>query len=233
MARAKNKNTGTNDNVVPLPKHTERMPPKNGEAFKIYSVQTKINNGEFIGVPRNKRQRGKIAEAQKFRRAQGAYLEARLHFRELVRGSQSPLRWWFSSTLREELHCRIMRQYYLYDAPTYVSDLLDKIPASTRNIMAEIKTATDLGSIELDALKSDKRKRVIYPTRGLVADTDNLFGRSTGETDGFFIFWGGLIDTHIGDNEDNERYRISDYRRDFDAYNDLITAIIPDTDREF
>ena len=105
MGRAKNKNAGTNDNVVPLPKLTERMPPKNGEAFKIYSAQTKINNGEFIGVPRNKRQRGKIAEAQKFRRAQGAYLEARLHFRKLVRDAQSPLRWWFSTTLREELHC--------------------------------------------------------------------------------------------------------------------------------
>ena len=233
MAKTKNKNTGTNDNVVPLPKFTDRMSPKNGEQFETYSVEAKIKNGEFIGVPRNKRQRGKIAEAQRFRRAQGAYLAARLHFRELVRDAESPLRWWFSSTLRAELHTRIMKEYYLFDAPTYVSDLLDKIPASTRNIMTEIKTATDLGSIELDALKSDKRKRVIYPTRGLVADTDNLFGRSTGETDGFFIFWGGLIDTHIGDNEDNERYRISDYRRDFDAYNDLITAIIPDTDREF
>ena len=124
-------------------------------------------------------------------------------------------------------------RYYLYDEPTHVSELLEAIPASTRNIMAEIKTATQLGSIEVDALASDKRKRVIYPTRGLIADTDNLFGRSTGEQDGYFTYWGELIDQIIGPGEANDRYRLSDYKRDFDAYNDLITTVLPDTDREF
>ncbi len=233
MGRIKTTEQTTNDNVVQLKRYKQIQAPKNGERYEVYDFDDVLKTGGWVTVARNKRQRGKINEAQRFRRAQGAYLAARLHFRELTRQAQSNLQWWFSSTLRAELHCRIMMRYYLYDEPTHVSDLLESIPRSTRNIMAEIKTATELGSIEVDALASDKRKRVIYPTRGLIADTDNLFGRSTGEQNGHFTYWGELIDQIIRPVEANDRYRLSDYKRDFDSYNDLVATVLPDTDREF
>ena len=65
--------------------------PQNGEHWKIYPFEQRraLRDGDFETVPRNKRQRGKIAEAQRFRKAQGSYLSERAHFFDISQESSS------------------------------------------------------------------------------------------------------------------------------------------------
>lgn len=213
--------------------------PQNGEHFTIYPFEQRraLLDGVFETVPRNKRQRGKIAEAQRFRKAQGAYLSARLHFFDISQESSSQLKWWFASTHRVRIHHHLMVNYYLEDRPTPVEELIAKSYCSVRNLHNDLKHAVDLGSIEIDHTDKDKRQRVIYPTRGFIADTDNLFGRekqSEHENDGMFVFWAKQIDKQVGPFcDDDARYNLEQYHADFETYNDLITPHLPDTDRQF
>ena len=71
--------------------------PANGEPWTKYKLKNVLENGKWHVVPRNQRQHGKIQEAQNFRRAQGAYIKARLHFFDVARQAQGNLRWWFST----------------------------------------------------------------------------------------------------------------------------------------
>ena len=213
--------------------------PQNGEHWKIYPFEQRraLRDGDFETVPRNKRQRGKIAEAQRFRKAQGSYLSARAHFFDISQESSSQLKWWFAATHRVRIHHHLMINYYLEDRPTPVEELIAKSYCSIRALHNDLKHAVDLGSIEIDQIDKDKRQRVVYPTRGFIADTDNLFGRrkqSEHETDGMFVFWTKQIDEQLGPIWDNStRYSLEQYHKDFEAYNQLVAQYVPDTDRQF
>lgn len=213
--------------------------PQNGEHWTVYPFEQRraLLDGVFETVPRNKRQRGKIAEAQRFRKAQGAYLSARAHFFDISQESSSQLKWWFAATHRVRIHHHLMVNYYLEDRPTPVEELIAKSYCSVRNLHNDLKHAVDLGSIEIDQYDNDKRQRVIYPTRGFIADTDNLFGRrkqSEHEHDGMFVFWAKQIDKQVGPFWDhNSRYNLEQYHADFEAYNKLVAEHLPDTDRQF
>jgi hypothetical protein len=225
---------------VPQDNQISRQPPKHGEPFGIYSFEERdrLTKKGFVTVPRNKRQRGKIAEAQRFRKAQGAYLSARLHFFDISQQSASQLRWWFASGYRIRIHHHIMVNYYLEDRPTPVEELHARNYCSVRQLHSDLKHAIDLGSIEVDHTKTDKRQRVIYPTRGLIADTDNLFGRHASEDhefDGMFVFWSQQLGTYLKNEGEPgaAHYSLAQYHADFEAYNDLVGPHLPDTDRQF
>tara|TARA_R100001163_G_scaffold23242_1_gene19558 strand:+ start:424 stop:1137 length:714 start_codon:yes stop_codon:yes gene_type:complete len=236
----------TEDNVVRIKKGEPKVSsppntdqPEHGDKFSVYAFEDRLKheNG-FMTVPRHERQRGKIQEAQRFRKAQGAYLSARLHFFDIATGSQSQLKWWFASTHRIRIHHHLMINYYLEDRPTPVEELIAKNYCSVRNLYSDIKNATDLGSIEVDFSKKDRRQRILYPTRGIIADTDNLFGRSANDKhglDGMFVFWSQQLDTFLNNEmvDGQQPYSLAQYHKDFEAYNALVGPYLPDTDNQF
>ncbi len=232
----------TKDNVVRIQstKMFENNPPRNGEKFAVYAFADRqtLDGGAFQTVARDKRQRGKIAEAQRFRRAQGAYLAARLHYFNISQVATSQLKWWFANTRRIRIHHHLMVNYYLEDRPTPVAELIANEYCSIRHLHSDLQHAVEMGSIEIDHTKEDKRQRVIYPTRGFIADTDNLFGRRADEQhglDGMFVFWSKQLDTYMMDEGEpgSTHYSLAQYHADFEAYNELVTPHLPDTDRQF
>jgi|8_EtaG_2_1085327.scaffolds.fasta_scaffold64039_2 hypothetical protein len=227
----------TKDNVVRIQKKPmfANMPPVDGQAFSVYAFQNrpKTDDGGFVTVPRHKRQRGKIQEAQSFRRAQGAYLKSRMHFFHVAASSESQLKWWFANTHRIRIHHHLMVNYYLEDRPTPVEELIKEKYCSIRHLHSDLKHASDLGSIEIDHIEKDKRQRVIYPTRGFVADTDSLFGREAqldNELDGMFVFWSKQLKKYV---DEKKYYSLTEYHQDFAAYRSLVADYLPDTDRQF
>ena len=232
------------DNIVPInstkpQKNAFRDGPRNGDHYQVYSFNEKemLLDDDFKTVPRNKRQRGKLAEAQRFRKAQGAYLRARMHFFDISQRSTSQLAWWFANTQRIRIHHHILGNYYLEDRPTPVVELIEKEYCSVRALHSNLNTAVEMGSIEIDSSIEDKRQRVIYPTRGFIADTDNLFGRESQTdhgTDGMFVFWAKQIDEQVGPIWDREsRYSLKEYHQDFERYNQMVAPYLPDTNRQF
>ena len=157
----------TDKNVASInnsdPQGDQHKKPRNGEPYSIYPFAERhaFIRGEVKTVPRNKRQRGKIAEAQRFRKAQGAYLSARAHFFDISQESASQLKWWFAATHRVRIHHHLMINYYLEDRPTPVEELTAKNYCSVRNLHNDLKHAVDLGSIEIDQTDKDKTQRVI------------------------------------------------------------------------
>lgn len=206
--------------------------PRNGEEWSVYSfkVRNKVDRG-FQPVRRTERQRGKMEEAQAYRMAQGAYLDSRLHFLQMSETAQSQLRWWFASRHRIAMHHYLLRNYYLENRPTPLEDMLQMKFASTRKVLEDLRIATEMGSIEQDLAAKDKRKRVIYVTRGLVADTDNFFGRISATQEGMFEHWRKGLEKIP--TEDGHRYTLEDYRRDFEAYREKVHQYVPDGFRDY
>lgn len=203
--------------------------PCNGSGWETYRLADVLPS--WMVVPRTKRQRGKIKEAQKFRRVQGAYLEARLHFTKLTTSAESQLKWWFSNMRRISIHHFIMKNYYLHDRPTTVEQLIKEEFGGLRVVMADLKAAREMGSIEIDKMAEDQRKATIYPTRGLIADTDNFFGSVEAGKEGMFVKWAEELDRVSATENGGVRIRLADYHREYAAYTKQVDAILPDTIR--
>lgn len=203
--------------------------PANGAGWQIYPLADVFDTWQVVS--RTKRQRGKIEEAQRFRRMQGAYLEARLHFINITKSAESQLKWWFSNMRRISMHHFIMKNYYLHDRPTTAEELLNEKYGGLRVVMADLRVAKEMGSIEIDKVAEDQRKATIYPSRGLIADTDNFFGSSEVEKEGMFVKWRDELDK-ISETENNGvRMTLQQYLEDYLAYNQQVQKVLPDTVR--
>ena len=205
-------------------------PPTGGAKWRVYSLaeRLRLTNGKFVTVERTARQRGKIEEAQAYRRYQGVYLKTRLHFFNTANNAQSQLRWWFANNRRTRIHHYILHNYYLEDRPTTEEELLEQNFGSRRQVALDLKTAQEMGSIEIDQDAADKRKKVIYVTRGLVADTDNLFGATDKKHIGMFnILYEGFR-TAV-----REGYGLQEYAKDHAKYRELIESHLPDSFQPF
>ncbi len=220
------------------------VPPSGGEKYPIYSLKDELEDKAFLpywqaffgtGKPnerlqsnprRSVRQNGKIAEAQNFRRMQGAYMKSRLHFFDVAKHNTG-LRWWFSDTQRICLHHLIMSNYYLDDAGTTEEEILSQNYASDRQMMRLLKTAIEIGSLESDPMKDDKRKTIFYPSRGLVSDTDNLFSSRDPEAMGIFPHLRQMLVEAFGPSQErDERYTMDDYLRDTEEFKALVEEVL-------
>ncbi|BAQ85464.1 putative transcriptional regulator [uncultured Mediterranean phage uvMED] len=219
-----------NDDVIVSFEKAFRSEPRNGAKWETYSLveRLRVTNGKFTTVTRTKRQRGKIEEAQRYRKYQGVYLKTRLHFFNTANHSQSQLRWWFANSRRTRIHHFIMHNYYLEDRPTTEEELLEQNFGSRRQVALDLKTAQEMGAIEIDQDAADKRKKVIYVTRGLVADTDNLFGSDDEQRPGMYTVLCEGLATHV-----SPEYRLADYAEDRLKYKQMIEATLPDSFRPF
>lgn len=213
--------------------------PRNGEKWQIFSLapytkagQERGRSGDWKGVSRSVRQNGKIEEAQHFRRAQGFYLKARLHFWKIAQKETQYLKWWFNDLHRVLIHHFLMVNYYIEDRPTTRSELVNAKICSEQKLKDTLRHAVDMGSLEVDQMESDRRERVYYPTRGLVADTDMLFGRKTGdcETEGIYRHWNrSLRNDPLRSSECHKTPQMLDnYLKEYDAYFEMVSKFIPD-----
>ena len=130
---------------------------------------------------------------------------------------------------RISMHHFIMKNYYLHDRPTTVEELLNEKYGGLRVVMADLRAAKEMGSIEIDKMAEDQRRATIYVTRGLIADTDNFFSSSEVEKEGMFVKWRDELDK-ISETENNGvRMTLQQYLEDYLAYNQQVKKILPDT----
>jgi hypothetical protein len=213
--------------------------PRNGKKWEVFSLTPfleKSKNSEersnFEPVSRSVRQNGKIEEAQTFRKWQGAYLKARLHFWKISQHESSYLKWWFNDLHRVLIHHFLMVNYYLEDRPTMRSELVAAKLCSEQKLKDTLRHAVDMGSLEVDQVEYDKRERVYYPTRGLVADTDMLFGRKTDhpETEGIYRHWNrSLKNDEFGSSNYHVTAAMLDAAlEEYDNYFAIVGKFIPD-----
>ena len=210
--------------------------PRNGAPWKIFSLKKYAEMAKKIGpqnswkgVPRHTRQNGKIEEAQYFRRAQGYYLKARLHFFKISQNETGYLRWWFSDLDRVLIHHILMVNYYLHDRPTNKSELIAFEICSPQKLTDTLKNAVDMGSLEMDQLKGDRRAHCFYPSRGLVADTDMLFGRKgTIENEGIYRHWNRQLKADVDLPCHATPQMLDEYLEKYDAYFEMVGEYIPD-----
>lgn len=220
----------------------EKKPPEKPEGadrFETYSLAENLKAEDFaqnwqaffgrserskqlISNPRRrKRQNGKIQEAQKFRQYQGVFLKTRLHAIEQARAAPG-LAWWFADYNRIWLHHLVMSNYYLEDAPTFDREIMRTATASPRTMAEILKTAIEIGSLDPDVSKKDKRQKVYYPSRGLVSDTDNFFHSEEDDSLGVVTYMSALMDQTFGE----EGYRMSEYQEDVRKFYSLMRQLM-------
>jgi hypothetical protein len=216
--------------------------PKGGEAWSVFDLEPYTDQAQearqtksWKGVPRHIRQNGKISAAQHFRRAQGYYLKARLHFWKISQSEAGYLRWWFQDLERVLIHHVIMINYYLEDAPTTLPEILDHNICGAQKVKGILKTAVEMGSLEVDQLKSDRRVNVYYVTRGLVAESDMLFGRKADgdpNREGIYRHWNRNLheDPDRGEEYKATPQMLDKYLTQYDAYFEMVSKFLPDMD---
>lgn len=222
-----------------------RDPPVGGDQFKTYSLKDNLMRTHFaegwqaffgrsdrarqlIANPRRKqRQNGKIAEAQKFRKYQGVFLDVRLHAYTMARNS-SGLTWWFQNSHRIWLHHTIMRNYYLEDRPTTEQEIMQGAPTSPKTMRGILRTAVEIGSLDPDVLEEDRRQKVYYPTRGLVSDTDHFFHADDDDQKGVLTHMRKKLSEQFG----FDGYRLSDYEADVENFYKLMAQMMAQAQAE-
>ena len=230
----------TDGESVPADKKLDAPdPPEGADRFKLYSLAENLKTEDFaenwaaffgrndrsmqlISNPRrSKRQNGKILEAQKFRRYQGIFLKTRLHAIEQA-STSAGLKWWFATYDRIWLHHVIMSNYYFEDRPTSDREIMRAAKASPRTMADILKTAVEIGSLDPDVAKEDKRQKVYYPSRGLVRDTDNFFHSEEEDGLGVITYMSRLMDETYGE----EGYRMFEYRKDVREFYSLMMQMM-------
>jgi hypothetical protein len=233
LATTDGKSVKANEPLTP-----PRSPP-GGEPFTVYSLQQNLKTEDFaenwaaffgrsdrsrqlISNPRRaQRQNGKIFEAQKFRRYQGIFLKTRLHAIEQA-STSAGLKWWFATYDRIWLHHVIMSNYYFEDRPTSDREIMRAAKASPRTMADILKTAIEIGSLDPDVAKEDKRMKVYYPSRGLVSDTDNFFHSEEDDELGVITYMSRLMDETYGE----EGYRMFEYQKDVREFYSLMRQLM-------
>ena len=216
-------------------------PPEGADYFETYSLKERLKTEDFapnwqaffgrsdrskqlISNPRRaQRQNGKILEAQKFRRYQGIFLKTRLHAIEQARTSHG-LKWWFSTYDRIWLHHVIMSNYYFEDRATTEREIMEDPPSSARTMRNILRTAVEIGSLDPDVVREDKRQKVYYPSRGLCSDTDNFFHSEEDNSLGVITYMSNLMDETFGE----EGYRMFEYRQDVREFYRLMRQLMED-----
>jgi len=214
--------------------------PIGGAKFESYSLKEHLSTEEFgpnwdaffgrndrskqlqKNPRRAQRQRGKILEAQNFRRFQGAFLKGRLHAITMAQDPATGLRWWFSNSDRITLHHLIMSNYYLYDLPTPEDEIVTVVRSTSRTVRELLRTAVQIGSLDPEPMAEDKRRKCYYPTRALVSDTDNFFGCVEEGREGVFALLNKMIIELFGE----ERYSLANYAEDFAEFHKLIAQLM-------
>lgn len=222
-----------------------RDPPVGGDQFKTYSLKDNLmkahfaeNWQAFFGRPdrarqlianprRSQRQNGKIAEAQKFRKYQGVFLDVRLHAIAMARKKHG-LNWWFQSHHRIWLHHTIMRNYYLEDRPTTEREIIQGATTSAKTMRGILQTAVEIGSLDPDVLENDKRQKVYYPTRGMVSDTDYFFHADEDHATGVLTQMRKTLNEQFG----FDQYRLSDYETDVETFYELMAQMMAQAQAE-
>ena len=225
---------------VPTKGRSQPNPPVGGGKFPTYSLKDELRNEDFaenwqafFGRPdrnkqlvanprRGQRPNGKILEADRFRKMQGVFLKTRLHSIEVAEQAGSGLKWWFANSDRITLHHLIMCNYYLSDAPTEEDEIKDTLRCTSRTVRTILRTAVEIGSLDPSSLGGDGRRKGYYPTRGLVSDTDHLFGSSEEEDEGIFRYLHRLLTETFG----KKRMNLDEYVGEYEEFNWLIAVMM-------
>ena len=224
----------------PAPLVSAPKRPTGSAGFVTYSLKENLKTKDFaanwhaffgradrtqqlIANPRRmQRQNGKILEAQEFRKMQGCFLEVRLHAIKMAQTKVFGLRWWFQNHDRIWLHHFIMANYYLRDRPTTEAEILSGARASDKTIRGILKTACEMGSLDVDKVEGDRRAKCYYPTRGMVSDTDNFFNSQDPENRGVFTELKRLLTSAFG----TKRYSLDRYERDVAEFRSLVKELM-------
>lgn len=218
---------------------TTPQAPSGGGSFESYSLadylqdEDMLNWASFFGREdrskqlvsnprRSQRQNGKIKEADKFRKFQGAFLKGRLHAITMAQDPAMGLKWWFSNSDRITLHHLIMSNYYLHDTPTPEDEIKSVVRSTSRTVRELLRTAVQIGSLDPQPMAEDARRKCYYPTRGLVSDTDNFFGNTEEGREGVFAYLNQMIMDLYGE----ERYSLAVYAEDFAEFHRLIAQLM-------
>ena len=214
--------------------------PMGGAKFESYSLREHLNTEEFgpnwdaffgredrskqlVNNPRRaQRQNGKIKEADKFRKMQGAFLKTRLHAITMAQDPAMGLKWWFSNSDRITLHHLIMSNYYLHDTPTPEDEIKATLRCTSRTVRELLRTAVQIGSLDPQPMAEDARRKCYYPTRGLVSDTDNFFGSTEEGREGVFSYLRSVFKNLYGD----QGYYLANYAEDFAEFHRLIAQLM-------
>ena len=153
--------------------------PRGGEGYTWYSIeQAKEDKNQVAHFKRTQRsdiQRGKMIESRVYRAFIGGIIKSRQRHKEINDKISSELRWWNSKEYAKDVCYVIMSNFYLEDRPTTVEELREHDFTSSPNLNILLRNAEAMGSIKIEKMKEDKRQKCVYPTAGLVVDTDQSF----------------------------------------------------------
>ena len=243
MTKEKSVKLATNEGEpveFPAPLVSAPKRPTGSAGFETYSLKENLETEDFaenwhaffgrpdrseqlIANPRRmQRQNGKILEAQEFRKLQGCFLEVRLHAIKMAQTRAFGLRWWFQNHDRIWLHHLIMANYYLRDRPTTEREILSLARSSDKTMRGILKTACQMGSLDVDKIEGDRRAKCYYPTRGMVSDTDNFFNSQDPENSGVFTELKRLLTSAFGP----KRYSLDEYESDVTEFRSLVKKLM-------